>query len=84
MAAHTSVSPSSLPLVPPPSVAVESPTPFQIVRRDGSLSPFDPSKISVAITKAFLAVEGTGASGSTRIHEAVEAAPVLTMCLPQR
>jgi len=72
MAAHASVSPSSLPLVPPP-VVLESPTPFQIVRRDGSLSPFDASKISVAITKAFLAVEGNGASGSTRIHEAVDA-----------
>ncbi len=46
---------------------------FQVIRRSGSLSVFDESKISNAITKAFIAVEGSGASGSRRIHEAVEA-----------
>jgi len=46
---------------------------FQVVRRDGSFSPFDASKISVAITKAFVAVEGPGATASRRIHEAVAA-----------
>ncbi|HEY2469466.1 MAG TPA: ATP cone domain-containing protein, partial [Terracidiphilus sp.] len=46
---------------------------FQVIRRNGSFSPFDPSKISVAITKAFVAVEGTSATASRRIHEAVEA-----------
>ena len=33
--------------------------------------PFEDSKISVAITKAFLAVEGGTAAASTRIHETV-------------
>lgn len=41
---------------------------FRVIRRNGGVTPFDPSKISVALTKAFLAVEGsTGcrfASGS--------------------
>jgi len=46
---------------------------FQVIRRNGSFSPFDPSKISVAITKAFVAVEGTSATASRRIHEAVDA-----------
>ena len=46
---------------------------FQVIRRDSSFSPFDASKISVAITKAFVAVEGPGATASRRIHEAVEA-----------
>ena len=46
---------------------------FQVIRRDGSFSPFDPGKISVAITKAFVAVEGLSATSSRRIHEAVEA-----------
>ncbi len=46
---------------------------FQVIRRNGSFSPFDPNKISVAITKAFVAVEGSGAIASRRIHEAVEA-----------
>jgi ribonucleoside-diphosphate reductase alpha chain len=45
---------------------------FQVIRRNGSFSPFDANKISVAITKAFVAVEGTGATASRRIHEAVE------------
>ena len=44
-----------------------------MIRRNGSFSPFDASKISVAITKAFVAVEGTSATASRRIHEAVEA-----------
>jgi ribonucleoside-diphosphate reductase alpha chain len=45
---------------------------FQVIRRNGSFSPFDANKISVAITKAFVAVEGTGAQASRRIHEAVD------------
>ncbi len=47
-------------------------TGFQVIRRSGSLSGFDQSKISNAITKAFVAVEGSAATGSRRIHEAVE------------
>ena len=46
---------------------------LQVIRRSGSLSVFDESKICNAITKAFIAVEGSAASGSRRIHEAVEA-----------
>jgi ribonucleoside-diphosphate reductase alpha chain len=45
---------------------------IQVVRRDGATSPFDASKIAVALTKAFLAVEGPQASDSTRVHETVE------------
>ncbi len=45
---------------------------FQVIRRDGSFSSFDSNKISIAITKAFVAVEGTSAQASRRIHEAVE------------
>ena len=47
-------------------------TDFQVIRRSGELSGFDASKISVAITKAFIAVEGTTATSSRRIHDAVE------------
>jgi ribonucleoside-diphosphate reductase alpha chain len=46
---------------------------IQVIRRNGSFSTFDAAKISVAITKAFVAVEGTGATASRRIHEAVQA-----------
>ena len=45
---------------------------LQVIKRDGSLAGFDPSKISVAVTKAFLAVEGDAAAGSARIHDSVE------------
>ena len=43
----------------------------KVIRRDGSVTSFDATKISVAVTKAFLAVEGEAASGSARIYEAV-------------
>ena len=46
---------------------------LQVIRRNGQFSPFDPAKISNAITKAFVAVEGSGATASRRIHESVEA-----------
>ncbi len=46
--------------------------PLQVIRRNGKVSPFDASKISVAMTKAFLAVEGHSAAASRRVHEAVE------------
>ncbi|MGZ5872379.1 MAG: ribonucleoside-diphosphate reductase subunit alpha [Bradyrhizobium sp.] len=45
---------------------------MQIIRRNGTVSPFDFGKISVAMTKAFLAVEGHPASASRRVHETVE------------
>ena len=79
MAAPTSPSFNSVPPVPPPVYANGldrfSPTKsgLQVIRRNGSFSPFDPNKISVAITKAFVAVEGTNAAASRRIREAVEA-----------
>ncbi|MGH6752966.1 MAG: ribonucleoside-diphosphate reductase subunit alpha, partial [Bradyrhizobium sp.] len=46
--------------------------PLQIIRRNGSVTPFDASKISIAMTKAFLAVEGHTAAASRRIHEVIE------------
>lgn len=39
-----------------------------VIRRNGELVPFDASRIQVAISKAFLAVEGERASDSSRIH----------------
>lgn len=63
---HASLSP----LVPPSG---DGSPKVQVIRRNGSFSPFDARKISGAITKAFIAVEGTGAEASRRIHETVEA-----------
>lgn len=45
---------------------------MQVIRRNGTVSQFDPSKISIAMTKAFLAVEGHTAAASRRVHEVVE------------
>jgi ribonucleoside-diphosphate reductase alpha chain len=45
---------------------------MQIIKRNGTVSPFDPGKIAVAMTKAFLAVEGHTAAASRRIHDVVE------------
>ena len=46
--------------------------PMQVIRRNGTVSKFDASKISIAMTKAFLSVEGHGAAASRRVHEVVE------------
>ncbi|CAA2139653.1 ribonucleoside-diphosphate reductase subunit alpha [Hyphomicrobium sp. ghe19] len=45
---------------------------FQVIRRSGGVTLFDASKITVALTKAFLAVEGGRAATSRRVHETVE------------
>jgi ribonucleoside-diphosphate reductase alpha chain len=42
-----------------------------IIRRDGTLTTFDPTRISLAITKAFWDVEGSGANTSSRITDIV-------------
>ncbi|HZY71687.1 MAG TPA: ATP cone domain-containing protein, partial [Edaphobacter sp.] len=57
---------------PTPTGGVPNTSSLQVIRRSGSYSPFDANKISVAITKAFVAVEGSEATASRRIHEAVE------------
>ncbi|MCU7853659.1 MAG: ribonucleoside-diphosphate reductase subunit alpha [Candidatus Thiodiazotropha sp. (ex Monitilora ramsayi)] len=45
---------------------------LQVIRRNGKVTHFDPSKINVAMTKAFLAVEGGNAAASSRIHNMVK------------
>ena len=50
---------------------VTAPGKYRVVRRNGSIAAFDVDKISVAMTKAFLAVEGNQAAASSRIHETV-------------
>ncbi len=46
---------------------------YRIIRRNGSVVGFDPGKISVAMTKAFLAIEGGQGAASARIRELVAA-----------
>ena len=63
--------------MPASALAEPRPTPhtdtesLQVIKRNGALVGFNPSKISVAVTKAFLAVEGDQAAGSARINDAV-------------
>src|SRR6185503_21272295 len=46
---------------------------YKIIRRNGAVVSFEPGKISVAVTKAFLAVEGGQSAASARIRELVAA-----------
>ncbi len=52
-------------------ITANSPGQLKVIRRNGTVTPFDANKIAIAMTKAFLAVEGTNASGSPRINEIV-------------
>ncbi len=55
----------------PTSVQATAPGQMRVIKRNGTVVSYDDSKIAVAITKAFLAVEGGTAAASTRIHETV-------------
>ena len=46
---------------------------YQIIRRNGAVVPFEPSKIAVALMKAFLAVHGTQGAASASVRETVDA-----------
>ncbi|HUH60317.1 MAG TPA: ribonucleoside-diphosphate reductase subunit alpha [Candidimonas sp.] len=45
---------------------------FHIIRRNGAVVGFEPSKIAIAMTKAFLAAKGGQGAASARIRELVE------------
>jgi len=50
---------------------IPAPGQVQVIRRNGQVAHFDATKIMVAMTKAFLAVEGDAAAASSRVHERV-------------
>ncbi len=54
------------------SLAATAPGQYRIIRRNGKVTAFNAEKISIAMTKAFLAVEGGNAAASNRIHEIVK------------
>ncbi len=54
-----------------PDIQAVAPGEVRVIRRNGKVTTFDANKISVAITKAFLAIEGGNAAASRRIHENV-------------
>ncbi len=67
-AIHSGARPESAPA----DVSATAPGGFKVIRRNNKVTPFDPSKIAVAMTKAFLAVEGRGAAASRRVHDTVQ------------
>ena len=53
-------------------IQATAPDQYRVIRRNGKVTGFDRNKIKVAVTKAFLAVEGGEAAASKRIHAIVE------------
>ena len=56
-----------------PSITATAPGQLKIIKRNGTVVPYTDDKIAVALTKAFLAVEGGTAAASPRIRELVAA-----------
>ena len=44
---------------------------YKVIRRNGAVVGFEPAKINVALTKAFIAVSGGQGAASARIREVV-------------
>ncbi len=64
----TLATPPTLTTDPEPATDVAA---MRVQRRDGSLAEFDPGRIAVAITKAFLAVQGESAGRSSSLRVSV-------------
>jgi len=62
----------ALPFTSPQKIQASDQPGYRVIRRNGTVTPFDPTKITIALTKAFIAVEGSTAAGSRRVHDAVE------------
>ncbi|MGZ5761114.1 MAG: ATP cone domain-containing protein, partial [Caldimonas sp.] len=69
----------AIPIAPASTRAAARPAPgasayqgYQILRRNGAVVSFEPSKIAVALMKAFLAVHGTSGAASASVRETVE------------
>ena len=54
-----------------PDLAATAPGQLRVIKRNGTVVGYTDDKITVAITKAFLAVEGGNAAASSRIHDTV-------------
>ena len=69
-AASSPIPPVAMPSTP---AADERYVDYKIIRRNGAVVAFEPTKIAIAVTKAFIAVQGGQAAASARIRELVEA-----------
>src|SRR4051812_28129876 len=73
LATPTLASAQSAPFSPPeaPLAAEAQFADYRVIRRNGSVVGFEPAKISIAVTKAFLAVNGGTGAASARVREQV-------------
>ena len=53
------------------AASATAPGQIRVIKRNGAVVGYDESKVVVAITKAYLAVEGGTAAASSRVHETV-------------
>ena len=68
----TSTASSSAPLASHSAVTATAPGKLRVIKRNGTVVPYTDDKIAIAVTKAFLAVEGGTAAASSRVHETVQ------------
>src|SRR5687768_13795314 len=69
---HAAASPALGVALPEAGAAARGPyAEYKVIRRNGAVVGFEPAKISVAMTKAFLAVNGSQGAASARIREMV-------------
>ncbi|RIJ76569.1 ribonucleoside-diphosphate reductase subunit alpha [Nakamurella silvestris] len=69
----------------PPSAPSTATSEMTVIRRNGTTAPFDLSRISLALTKAFIAVEGDSAGTSSRLRSLiVELSDAVSSTLWQR
>ncbi len=62
---------SEIPSQSQSNIEATAPGQIRVIKRNGSVVPYHGGKIAIAMTKAFLAVEGGTAAASTRVHELV-------------
>src|SRR3989442_14898004 len=62
---------SSVPMSEPPDPSVARYAAYKVIRRNGAVVGFEPAKISIAMTKAFLAINGGQGAASARVREEV-------------
>ncbi len=73
MQLSTEFQPTAAPALPISEPAAPAPyANYRVIRRNGAVVGFEPNKIAVAMTKAFIAVHGGQAAASARIRELVE------------
>ena len=71
---HTESRPTdaAIPVSDTSSAAATQWSEYHVIRRNGSVVSFEPSKIAIAMTKAFLAVQGGQGAASARVRELVD------------